>query len=320
MRVLLTTVFAVSAAVGISCCITYDQIKMRLVGEDAIIVWDQKAGVEHFIRSAVFDGQAKNFGFVLPVPSKPFAMEVANEKVFATLERFGPPTKSLGMPGAGGRSLESAGVEVIERKLVGDYEATVLKATDGKSITNWLQANGHQMRPAMVPWFQHYTKQNWMFVAFKYSGKNGAIDTKAVRVSFKTDKPHYPYKMPSDTFGATEARPLRLFVVSQTPVKGAYTSGKEWVTKPRWTSLVDDKRHPLLEKELSLENPLPKDLYVTRFENSPLAINYSEDLVFSKGPLVSLQANNGQNDALPIFGALGLGSIVFGLRVRGKRD
>jgi hypothetical protein len=44
--------------------------------EDALIVWDPGKGMEHFIRRARFDTTAKDFGFLVPTPSKPELAEV----------------------------------------------------------------------------------------------------------------------------------------------------------------------------------------------------------------------------------------------------
>lgn len=288
MRIVTCVGFAFLSGLALCCCVSYPREPMRLTGEDAIIVWDQKQGLQHFIRSARFDGQAENFGFILPVPNQPMAIEVASEMAFGTLERLSPMRfQGLGAPATGGAPGASKGVEVLEQKMVGDYEATVLRATDGNSMAAWLKKHGHQLRPAMTPWFQHYTNRAWTFVAFKYDGQKGPTPTKAVRVSFKTDRPHYPYKMPTDTFAKDHHRIMRLFVVSKTPMKGTHTSGKAWPTTAAWTSEVPEVSTMILEDQLGTPGKkllLPKGMTVTRFENSERATNYAEDLYFTPGP------------------------------------
>src|SRR5689334_6263275 len=44
--------------------------------ETAIIVWEAEQQLEHFIRSATFETDAKDFGFLVPTPSQPTLHEV----------------------------------------------------------------------------------------------------------------------------------------------------------------------------------------------------------------------------------------------------
>jgi len=284
MKTLACVGLALAAPIAFTCCISYAQRPMTLTGENAIIVWDEANKTEHFIRSAHFDGQAENFGFILPVPSAPGAIEVADVRAFQTLESMSPISRILASGrghslGSGG----SKGVEVVEQKMVGDYQATVLKATDADAMAGWLSTNGHQMRPAMKPWIKTYTDKGWFFVAFRYEGQKGPTATNAVRVSFRADRPHYPYRMPSDTFAANHHRKLQLYFVTKGAVKGTYSSGKPWETAAAWTSEIEPINREILEDQLGAPGKkllLGPGLTITRFENSPKATNYADDLTF----------------------------------------
>lgn len=274
-------IFAVAAAsASLPCCLTYDDIPMRLAEETAIIVWDASTKTQHFIRRAAFSGEAKDFGFILPTPTEPNRIEIANEEAFSVLEwlhrtRGGFKGASGGPPG---------GVEILQQKLVGDYQVTVLRAKDGRSITKWLQDNKHQSRPAMTPWLDHYAKQGYVFSAFKYQGQRGPTPTRAVCVSFKTAKPFYPYKMPADTWESGHHRRLDLFVVSTSRMVGKHVDGSKWPTVPAWTEALGkdaDRFAKLISGDASTIK-LPKDLVVTRFANSPKATHYGSDLVFEE--------------------------------------
>src|SRR5688572_6739034 len=52
--------------------------------EEAVIVWDDAKKLEHFVRRAVFDTKARDFGFLVPTPTQPELAE-ASDAVFATL-------------------------------------------------------------------------------------------------------------------------------------------------------------------------------------------------------------------------------------------
>src|SRR5688572_26459829 len=47
--------------------------------EAALIVWDEKAKKQHFIRRATFDAKVPYFGFLVPTPSQPELAEAPDE-------------------------------------------------------------------------------------------------------------------------------------------------------------------------------------------------------------------------------------------------
>lgn len=51
---------------------------VRIAEESAIIVWDEAAHTQHFIRRATFDTEAPDFGFLVPTPTKPTLAEVSD--------------------------------------------------------------------------------------------------------------------------------------------------------------------------------------------------------------------------------------------------
>lgn len=273
---------AATISSAIPCCVSYAAQVVSLTDETALIIWNEKAQTQSFIRKASFKGNAKDFGFILPVPSKPSEIEVADAEVFKYLE-LKKPTKKVRMADGVAASKAAGGVEVLEVKRVGDYEATVLRSDSGNAINKWLADRGHKMRPAMTPWFEHYTKKQWLFVAFKYANKGGAKQTEAVRVTCKTNKPYYPYKMPSDTWEKGHFRPLDLFVISQTDVLANYTNGKAWQANRSWSVLLDDSSRKRVASFLgkTTQNLLPAKATLTRFSNVSEANNYDYDLEFS---------------------------------------
>lgn len=290
MKLLGILVAAGCAAMATACCITYDDIAMKLAEERAIVVWDQESKVEHFIRASTFKGSSKDFGFIFPSPTEPHEIEVADAEAFTTLYRAKPIPQSIGCSAgsdaAAGETAKS-GVEVLQQKTVGDFKVTVLRAEDGSAMAGWLKTNGHQMRDAMVPWLDFYAKKSWCFTAFKYQGSVAGKETKAVRISFKAEKPHYPYKMPSDTWEPGHHRKLSLFVVSQSPMKGVHSDGKSWPTEEAWHNSLTNYAQEALSTQIGKENSpliLPAGLFVTQFENSPAATNYEQDLTFEPNP------------------------------------
>jgi hypothetical protein len=306
------------AAIGGACCISYGSFVKTLTGEVAIIVWDKEKKVEHFIRQADFNGQAKDFGFILPVPSQPSEIAVIDEEAFGVLESHKPRPFSIGCSAGAdaAATAKSAGsVEVLSDQQIGDYRATVLRATDGQAMAAWLQANGHNMRPSMPPWLDYYAKKSWDFVAFKYNGA-GTVHSHAVRVSFSTDKPFYPYKMPTDTWEKDHHRILNLYVLSDQEAMGRYSNDQPWESHPEWTAHLDDYQTNRIAAMLANQEKqnatftLPANLTITRFENVEEATNYDCDLTFEPAP-----------SKTPIYGgvAAGVAVIILRRRARAKR-
>lgn len=304
---------AALAAIGAACCISYGSFVKTLTGEVAIVVWDKDKKVEHFIRQADFNGQAKDFGFILPVPSQPSEIAIVDEEAFGVLESHKPRPWTIGCSAASAVASKAAGsVEVLSDQQVGDYRATVLRATDGDAMAGWLKENGHKMRCSMPPWLDYYAKKSWDFVAFKYNG-SGTVHSHAVRVTFSTDKPFYPYKMPTDTWEKGHHRILNLYVLSDQEAMGRYSDDQPWETHAEWTSPLDEYQANRIAAMLTnQEKPdavftLPPNLTITRFKNVKEATNYDCDLTFEPAP-----------SKTPIYAGLGAGLAVIILRRRAR--
>ncbi|MBX7134932.1 MAG: DUF2330 domain-containing protein [Fimbriimonadaceae bacterium] len=113
------------------CCITFGNVAMQLSLETAIIIWDDRQKVEHFIRRAEFRGNAKDFGFIFPSPTQPFRIAVADADAFAHLEMMRPrPAFSIGCSKGEDAAAGGDSVEILEEKMVGDFKATVFRAKD----------------------------------------------------------------------------------------------------------------------------------------------------------------------------------------------
>jgi hypothetical protein len=75
-----------------------DDGRAEIATEPAIIVWDEKRQIQHFIRRATFDSTASSIGFLVPTPSTP-ELAVADDESFSELECFIKPKVVL-PPGA----------------------------------------------------------------------------------------------------------------------------------------------------------------------------------------------------------------------------
>jgi hypothetical protein len=275
--------FAAITSCAWACCVVSGGTWVQLANEKVIIVWDEEHKTQHFIRQARFDTKADDFGFIVPTPAEP-KLAVANPDAYLKLERLVPRPLGAAKKSSGAVMMGAGGVDVIRTERVGDYQATIVRATDGKAMNDWLKANGYVSRPAMEEWLDYYAKQQWVFTAFKFLRKEptGAW-TQAIRVSFPTDKPRYPYKMPKDTWPAGWRRPLNIYFVAPHRIESKYVgSDRHWEAKEKWSGNLPQEMRAGLAADLSLkDSDLPANAVVTIFENGENPYGYAEDLYFT---------------------------------------
>ena len=227
-------------------------VVVEVASENAIIFWDAQNKTEHFIRRATFSASAKgkepvkDFGFLVPTPSQPVLAEV-DDKAFDELAKITAPKieyqKRPSTPGGamgcgcsttdmavGEAPLAMPAVEVLEEKRVAGYDAKVLKATDAEAITTWLNERGYELRPALTRWLKFYVDKGWVVTAFKIARDPAApadmaIGTSAVRMSFTSDAPIFPYREPDDMRAAKTKRLLRVFFLGDRKMAGELGEG-----------------------------------------------------------------------------------------------
>lgn len=197
----------------------------RTEGEEALIVWEPDAQREHFVRTARFAGVSGSFAFLVPTPGRPELAE-ADDGVFARLARFylrPPPvlrSRPRSLPNGPQTSAVEPPVTVVEQTRVAGLDATVLAATDTMALTAWLREHGYATRPDLDAWLAPYVSRSYFVTAFRYDpATQTEITSRAVRLSFATDRPFYPYAEPQGAL-ASEGRTLRLSVVAPFRIAG----------------------------------------------------------------------------------------------------
>lgn len=184
--------------------------EVRIAAEEAVIIWDEKAKVQHFIRRADFSGKAKDFGFLVPTPSKPELAE-ADSEIFDDLR---PPERAPAELVEAYRAA-SAGVTVLGKARLAGYEAVILEASDAASLDAWLKQHGYASSPELVEWYAPYVARGWKITAFKIDSASAErVSTAAVRMSFGTDEPFFPYREPKPAHRPASERLLRVFMVA----------------------------------------------------------------------------------------------------------
>ena len=234
----------------------------RVTDEEAVIIWDAAGKRETFIRRAKFHSTAKTFGFLVPTPTKPELGEV-DAGVFQRLAELIRPevqvdesgtkfevvsliTSCLGasMKSKSADGVAAPAVRVIQTAHVAGMDATTLAAEDPKALADWLAAHGFESTPQLEAWLGIYTQQRWMITAFVIGSDAGEramydVATKAVKMTFATDVPFYPYREPEQKDAdpdelALPPRMLRVFFISDK----RYT-GKGWSASTLYSAPTD---------------------------------------------------------------------------------
>lgn len=203
-------------------------------------------------RSEAADGKgrddSKGFGFLVPSPSRPEIAE-SDGSVFNSLsDAIRPRIETVNewkvVPTAlvltplllrsattASRSIDSnalpmGAVNVLETKRVAGYDVAVLEASDAEALTRWLDENGYDSRPSLTQWAEPYVAKGWIVTAFKYAADADRVEAGAVRMSFKTDRPIFPYRVPTDQIDEGGSRNLlRTYVVGPGRATGTLGEG-----------------------------------------------------------------------------------------------
>ena len=167
--------------------------------QKAIILYDGQT--EHVILSIDFQGDAKDFGWVVPVPAKPEIGEIRQD-IFEQIKNMiyeysssldqGYRSLSYGTLG----STDTSYVEVVETKVVGDLITEVINTNDAQLFNSWLEKNGYSFPEHRTDVLDFYIKEGWYFVVTKVvAGYELEGATQPLKISFVTDKIVYPMKM-----------------------------------------------------------------------------------------------------------------------------
>jgi hypothetical protein len=305
-------------------------VPVQIMDEAAVIVWDATTHTEHFVRRATFDTGARNFGFLVPTPGLPQLAEV-NKGVFNQLQGLTAPEVRVEvrrhynfMPlffeeppflvhdtvSANANLVALSGaaaahsVRVLSQAQVGGYDAVVLEADDTGALASWLKNHGYAARSTLSDWLAPYVAAKWKITAFKIakqqaqdgSNDNASYDAapvtlSAVRLSFHTDRPFYPYREPADAREANNyffGRSLWVTVLSTERVDGtlgAAATAPLWPGMVQWTNRLPAEQRGSLASSLKLSTEqMPANLWMTVMQDSSSPRPGTDEVYFASSP------------------------------------
>lgn len=263
--------------------------------QNVVIVWDAKKRTQHFIRQASFKSAAADVGFIVPSPTAP-ELEEAGDAAFTLLEKMTRPAPKGGIAfpiGCSATTKEAApaSVEVLQEKKVAGFDAVVLRAGSSASLIDWLSRNGYSYSKELADWAEPYIAKDWPFTALKVSkdkaSQSSQLAAAALRISFKTDVPLFPYREPDSAAAAKKLgaarRMLRIYFVGDQAYGGAFEKGQVWSGRNVWSESIESVQHDVFRALKLPAGSGPEKAWLTVFEDRWPYEKAPGDVVFSPG-------------------------------------
>jgi hypothetical protein len=271
--------------------------------QTVVLLWDPATKTQHFIRQASFKSDADDFGFLVPTPTQPQLEESGNDAFLYLLKLTEPEKRTMPRPSSGmscgcaaekyaGSALPKAHVTVLAETFVAGFHAVVLEATSAAVLVDWLKEHGYAYSPQVEAWAKPYVEKGWKITALRVAkDKSGKADQTvaagALRLSFKTDVPLFPYREPDPATAAAALgahnRLLRIYFIADARYQGELTRDQPWTGKVTWAGkLADEDRKKLLGMLKLPENTGPAQWWLTEFEDEWPYRAAPADLTFAR--------------------------------------
>ena len=260
----LAALLATSASTQAACCyFSAKNTDILQPAQKVFITWDPKEKAETFTVQPKFEGNALDFGMVIPTPTQPKLDAMPSDffkhlAVYTIMKRRESPESKL-LPiedrvqklGLMLKELDKAitkekiteslterkpTVTVLETGVVGSLDYKIIEATRADDLFAWLKDNKYSYSGDEAT-LNHYIKRKWLFTVMKIDtmqmkrNKDGTFggEVTPTRFSFTSDKLVYPLKI---TQISVREKTEALFYV-QAPFKvdlpGDFTYQYMWV-------------------------------------------------------------------------------------------
>jgi len=220
IRTLASPVLVLLAAAQAHAACCYFSAKEKDVNQPAqkaFITWDPVEKIETFTVQPKFEGNALDFGMVIPTPSRPKLDEMPKDffkalAVYTILKnRVNPFQQFLRLAGAaqqeGAAPRPTSGIPprkvvVLEQGVVGSLDYKIIKAEDANDLFDWLKENKYNYS-GDAETLNFYVKKKWLFTTMKIDtmqmkrNADGSFagEVTPTRFRFATDKLVYPLKI-----------------------------------------------------------------------------------------------------------------------------
>jgi len=281
------------------CCyfrprvVDIEQPQILQPSQIAFVTWDPENKIETVTVQPRFEGNARDFGMVIPTPSQPKLHEMPRG-FFKALEVFTTPKKRVypeskllprpfppmafgggprGAPGAQAGGEKNADVPrettvvVLEVGQVGNLDYKIIAAGRPDDLTNWLKDNKYNFEGDEAT-LDFYVKKKYFFTVMKIDtlqmkkNKDGSYtgDVTPTRFTFASDELVYPLKI---TQPSVKDKTEALFYV-QAPFKVDLQGKRSY--QYQWATQLQDIQNKMGPGELLKQN---QEWLQTIAKNSP---------------------------------------------------
>jgi len=192
-------------------------------------------GHEVLLLRTTYRGPAEDFAWVVPVPRAPDGADdlfTASGQFIDRALSLSKPRQSLltgqhAAQAAAAKRADSAQarkgtVEVLLRRQVGEYDASVLAAGDAGALTRWLEENGYRLPSNATPIVADYIRRGWVFIAMRVldwvrAQKPVLESVTPIGVRFRTEPLVFPLAI--SRVSAPEMTSVLLLVYDRGPVR-----------------------------------------------------------------------------------------------------
>jgi hypothetical protein len=193
--------------------------------ESAWIVWEPASQREELIVSAQFSQGVEPFTWALPLPSHPDVgsvdvdLRLTLTKLIAAYQRRAPDWVMPSRDNRGPLAAVAFGDQ-------GKVDSVVVQASQPDALPLLLGAPVARRWPVLDAWIERYARQEWEVVGLRLPIAGPRTQLPNVRMTFKTERPYYPYREPAwrpDDHTPGAGRVLRITVI--TPEQVAWKTG-----------------------------------------------------------------------------------------------
>ncbi len=253
----LTAAGLIEARANAACCYFAAKDKDVLQpAQKAFINWEPERQKEAFTVQPKFEGNASDFGMVVPTPSRPKLDEMPRDffkelAVFTILEPMPlDKYKSLGNFAASAGNFRyyalseaRKSVVVLEEGVVGSLDYKIIRAEDANDLFQWLDLHGYQYSGDKET-LDHYIQKKWFFTVMKIDPKqmkpssDGKFEGNVTPTRFTFDSPELIYPLRITQISVRDSTEALFYVQAPTKVDLQDSFSYQFTWQPMWAQAM----------------------------------------------------------------------------------
>src|SRR5258708_6471033 len=190
---------------------------IRLERATTLVAWHD--GVERYMTSFSYNGEASSFGWIVPLPAVPEKVEEGGGWTLQRLFRETHPQPAILALNFAADRTQAASAEVLQQVQVRALDITVLRGS-GQAVLDWASENGFAVDAETRAHVLQYAKGSPIFMAAKYNAgraqKQRLLFGDGAPVLITMNIPH-PW-IPFEVLAAGQQVQADLYLLSDMPV------------------------------------------------------------------------------------------------------